>query len=72
MKVSTLLLGTYVRPSIERLLPNQHKELQPNTIELTARPVGRIRLQSSDLGNLPLESAYNGTDLQVGASLVPK
>jgi hypothetical protein len=65
MKVNTLLLGTFISLSTARLVLDQNNELSENTIELTARPVGRIPFQSASLGHLPLESAYNGTDLQV-------
>jgi hypothetical protein len=70
MKLSTLLLATYIQPSIARILLDQDYERSLNTIELTARPAVRTPFQSPGLGHLPLESAYNGTDLQVGLSIV--
>jgi hypothetical protein len=65
MKVNTLFLGTFIQSSIARLVLFDKTDLP--TIDLTARPVGRTPVQSSGgVGHLPLESSYNGTDLQAG------
>ncbi|KAF2670776.1 acid protease [Microthyrium microscopicum] len=46
-------------------LPPLIEEPQANTIELTARPINQAKgLAGPGIGNLPLESAFNGTDLQ--------
>ena len=72
MKVIPILLATYILPSIARILLDQDYELPVNTIELTARPTSRTQFQSPGIGHLPLDSAFNGTDLQVGANLSMK
>jgi hypothetical protein len=69
MKLSTVLLGTCIPSVLARIVLDKDYELpeNANTVELTARPISRAPLQSTGIGNLPLESAFKGTDLQVSA-----
>jgi hypothetical protein len=66
MKILIILLWTFGVSAIIWPPPQPSDETdQPKKIELTTRPFFRNEDQYAKVGNLPLESAWNGTDLQV-------
>lgn len=66
MRVALVLLGGLCSFGASIVLHPQPRT-EPRTIQLRSRRIGHVRRQGgSKVKSLPLEDAFNGTDLQVG------